>query len=359
MKKIIVGTLILFISSFVVIDANAQLKRKALKKNNKRMSNFHGKKNDFGKSKKYNYIGFTINSFNYFGDISPLPQKVSTDIGFTRPAIGFTFGHRLGPLYTLRGEFRYGTLRGSDFDSADPAIAESAGRYVRNLHFRNRIKELTVTAVFDLFKNASTYINRVPLTPYAFIGVTMYHHNPQAYVGADSGLPEADSWVDLRPLGTEGQNMDLPAGSVNEGIKAYKNLQIAIPFGIGARYKLNEVMDLSFEMAVRYTFTDYLDDVSAGYVDTSSFTDPLAAYLSDRSAEVNDAESGTIRFDAGSDNLATTMFNRRLSDGTVAGYGRDDVLNQRGNSNDNDLYFVTTIRASYILGGSFKKAKFR
>lgn len=359
MRKIIIGTLILFISSFVVFDANAQLNRKALKKNNKRMSNFHGKKNNFDKNKKYNYIGITLNSFNYFGDLSPLPKKVSTDIGFTRPAIGFTFGHRFGPLYTLRGEFRYGTLRGSDFDSADPSSSESAGRYVRNLHFRNRIKELTITGVFDLFKNGSTYINRVPLTPYAFIGVTLFHHNPQAFVGSDSGLPEAGSWVDLRPLGTEGQNMELPDGSVNQGLKPYKNIQIAIPFGIGARYKLNEVMDLSFELAIRYTFTDYLDDVSGGFVDTSTFTDPLAAYLSDRSGEVADAESGNLRFDAGADNLAATLFNNRQADGTIAGYGKDDPLNLRGNSNDNDLYFVTTIRATYILGGSFRKAKFR
>jgi len=360
MKKIIIGTLILFISSFVVIDANAQLKRKALKKNNKRMSNFHGKKNNFDKNKKYNYIGITLNSFNYFGDLSPLPKKVSTDISFTRPAIGFTFGHRFGPRYTLRGEFRYGTLKGSDFKSADPNNNESAGRYVRNLSFRNRIKELTVTGVFDLFKNGSTYINRVDLTPYAFIGLTVYSHNPQAYVGSDSGLPEAGSWVNLRPLGTEGQNMDLPEGSVNQGLKPYKNIQIAIPFGIGARYKLNEVMDLSFELAVRYTFTDYLDDVSGGYADNALLAaqNPLAAYLSDRSGEATDAESGSQRFD-GTDNLATTLFNNKASDGTVAGYGKDDPLNLRGNRNDNDLYFVTTLRLAYVLGGSFRKAKFR
>jgi len=364
MRKLIVGVLILFITGFVVNDADAQFSKKrtkSIRKNNKRMSNFHGKKNNFDKNKKYNYIGITLNSFNYFGDVSPLPKKISTDIGFTRPAFGITFGHRFGPRYTVRGEFRYGTLSGSDFESADPDKNESAGRYVRNLQFRNRVKELTVTAVFDLFKNGSTYINRVPLTPYAFIGVTIFQHNPQAFVGSDSGLPEAGTWVSLQPLGTEGQNLDLPEGSVNQGIKPYKKIQIAIPFGIGARYKLNEVMDLSFEMGIRYLFTDYIDDVSGGYVDNALLAsqDPLAAYLSDRSGELLDAQSGSERFNAGSDNLATTIFNNKQPDGTVAGYGKDDALNLRGNSNDNDLYFVTTLRLTYVLGGSFRKAKFR
>ena len=76
MRKLIVGLLILFITSFVVSEADAQLNRKKLKKNNKRMRNFKGKKNNFDKSKKYNYIGLSLNSFNYFGD-----TKCRSEIG--------------------------------------------------------------------------------------------------------------------------------------------------------------------------------------------------------------------------------------------------------------------------------------
>ncbi len=355
MRKIIVGVLILFITTIVVDGAYAQLNRKTIRKNNKRMSSFHGKKNNFDKNKKYNYIGLTLNSFNYFGDLSPLPKRISTDIGLTRPAIGVTFGHRFGPRYTVRGEFRYGTLRGSDFKSADPNDANAKFRYVRNLQFRNRIKELTVTAMFDLFKNASSYINRVPLTPYLFAGITAFHHNPQAFVGNDRPS-DAGSWIDLQPLGTEGQNLDLPADHPNAGQKPYSKLQIAIPFGIGARYKLNEVMDLSFEMGVRYLFTDYIDDVSGSYVESSLFENgSLAQYLSDRSSETNDAVSGDTR-------EGTVVGEVGGSLTPFSGYGgvtNPGQYNLRGNSNDNDLYFVTTLRVSYVLGGSFRKAKFR
>ena len=41
----------------------------------------------------------------------------------------------------------------------------------------------------------------------------------------------------------------------------------------------------SLEMGYRYLFTDYIDDVSGGYVPYWAFSDPLARIMSDRSAE--------------------------------------------------------------------------
>lgn len=356
MTKILRAAIFFAILSLTLGEGYSQLNRKNIKKNNKRMSNFKGKKNTFDKNKRYNYIGFTVNSLNYFGDLSPLSKALSTDISFTRPGFGLTFAHRFGPRYTFRGDFMYGTLSGSDFESADPSDEIAKFRYVRNLHFRNRIKELTLTAVFDLFKNEASYITRAAWTPYAYLGLSVLHHNPKAYVAEDSGLPEAGSWVELKPLGTEGQNGDILDTDVNAGIKPYKNIQIAIPFGIGIRYKLNQAMDLSFEMGTRYLFFDYIDDVSANYVDVSRFSDPLAAYMSDRSRELTDAVTGDVR-DAAIINDVTG--------GTVgqatpfSGYGTEFRDNVRGNKNDNDVYMVATIRVTYILGGKFMKAKFR
>ena len=356
MTKVFKAALVIVILLFTIGEGNAQLNRKAIKKNNKRMSSFKGKKNNFDKNKRYNYVGFTVNSLNYFGDLSPLSKAVSTDISFTRPGFGLTFAHRFGPRYTFRGEFMYGTLSGSDFDSADPNDNDAKYRYVRNLQFRNRIKELTMTAVFDLFKNESSYITRAVWTPYAYIGVTLLHHNPKGYVGEDSGLPEAGSWVALKPLGTEGQNGDVLDTDANAGIKPYKNIQLAIPFGIGVRYKLNQAMDLSFEFGTRYLFFDYIDDVSANYVDVSRFSDPLAAYMSDRSRELTDAVSGTTRDAA----VVSEVTGGTLGQGTpFSGFGTEQVDNLRGNKKNNDVYMVTTIRITYILGGKFMKAKFR
>ena len=174
-------------------------------------------------------------------------------------------------------------------------------------------------------------------------------------MGEDSGLAEAGTWVDLEPLGTEGQYSTLNDTDVNAGIEPYKQIQLAIPFGFGVRYRLNQVFDLSFEMGIRYTFTDYLDDVSQNYVDPGSLNSDLARYLADRSGEANAAVSG----DARNFELINSTAGDRNSDGIFDGYGTEGEFNLRGGKDDNDVYFVTTIRVAYIIGATFTRAKFR
>lgn len=335
-------------------ETYAQLNRKSIKKNNKRIASYRGRKSAFGKEKRYNSIGFSVNAFNYYGDLAPRPQRVSTDISFTRPGFGLSFVHRFGPRYSVKGEFMYGTLKGSDGDSADPSDLDNGiFRYQRNLSFRNRIKELSAVAVFDLFENQSTYISRVKWTPYAFLGIALFQHNPQAQAPATdlngNPLAQAGQWIDLRPLGTEGQNATLLDTDVNAGIKPYKQIQVAIPFGIGARFRLNEVMDLWGDIAFRYTFTDYLDDVSQNYVDLGVFgNDELAKAMSYRTNELGTPTS--INTYVARDGQTYSVQN---------GYGSEFRDNFRGSKSDRDIYMVTSIRLTYILGATFHKAKFR
>jgi len=336
-------------------EASAQLNRKSIKKNNKRISSYRGKKSSFGKEKRYNAVGLSLNAVNYYGDLAPRPQRVSTDISFTRPGLGLSFTHRFGPRYSLKGEFMYATLKGSDAESADSGdLNNGIYRYQRNLSFRNRIKELSVVAILDLFENQSTYISRVNWTPYAFLGIAAFHHNPQAQAPATdlngNPLPQAGQWVDLRPLGTEGQNATLSDTDVNAGIKPYSSFQVAIPFGVGARFRLNEVMDLSADIAFRYTFTDYLDDVSQNYVDLGVFgNDELARAMSYRTNELGPPSNPQTYVSAINGQTYTVQ----------AGYGSEFRDNMRGSKSDRDIYMVTSIRLSIILGATFHKAKFR
>ncbi|MDZ7647009.1 MAG: DUF6089 family protein [Cytophagales bacterium] len=113
-------------------------------------------------------MGFNVSALNYYGDIAPKPSALSSDISFTRPAFGLSLTHRFGPRYSLQAQFMYGTLKGSDTESADFTDQDNGKfRYQRNASFRNRIKELSVTAYFDLFENDATYISRPKWTPYA------------------------------------------------------------------------------------------------------------------------------------------------------------------------------------------------
>lgn len=353
-------TLLALILLFLADDAFSQMNRRAIKRNNKRIATFRGRKSTFSKEKVYSMVGLSLNALNYYGDLSPKPGRFSTDISFTRPAIGLQFAHRFGPRYTLTGSFMYGTLKGSDRESADQGDEENGMfRYQRNLSFRNRIKELSVVASIDLYENQATYISRVPWTPYVFAGVSVFHHNPQAQVPKQdvwgNPFPNAGEWVDLQPLGTEGQHADLPDGSVNKGIKPYKRVQVAIPIGIGARFRLNEVIDVSGEIGFRYTFTDYLDDVSQNYVDLELLDSELARALSYRSNEfLTPAEIASFK------DPASPNFNPSPSAyPTIRGYGTESKHNMRGSKADKDIFMVTTVRVTYILGKTFHRAKFR
>jgi hypothetical protein len=328
-------------------ESYGQMNRKSIKKNNRRIANYRGRKSHFGKEKVYNAIGISLNALNYYGDLSPSPKRVSTDLGLTRPAIGVSFTHRFGPRYQLTTAFTYGGIRGSDAESADPNDAKNGVfRYVRNLSFRNRIKELSVVAQVDLFENMATYISRVNWTPYVYAGIAVFHHNPQAQVPKTdlmgNEFSNAGEWVNLRPLKTEG--------------KSYSAIQPAIPFGLGVRFRISEVMDFSTEFGFRYTFTDYLDDVSGNYVALSSFgSDRLAQAMSYRSNEVT----------SGNDNVQAVLSRTHIDTETgiqvVNGYGHvnnDGSRNLRG-TGDRDIYMVTTFKLTYIIGKTFHRAKFR
>lgn len=334
-------------------EGHCQLNRRAIKKNNKKMSKFEGFRYKF-KDKAYSAVGISLNALNYYGDLSPAPKKVSTDLSLTRPAIGISFVHRFGPRYQLVGSFTYGGIRGSDNESADKGDTKNGVfRYNRNLSFRNRIKELSAVAQVDLYQNKATYISRVNWTPYLYAGVAVFYHNPQAqapeFDAAGNPTGKKGEWVDLQPLGTEGQNAKLQKGDVNYGLKPYKRIQIAIPMGFGARFRVNQVIDFAAEFGFRYTFTDYLDDVSGNYVDLDVFgNDNLARAMSYRTNEV----LGTPPpIGSGGDDSGGYL--------VWAGYGSEAADNLRGNKDDKDLYMVTTFRLTYIIGKTFNRAKFR
>lgn len=354
MRKLWLALIVVF---SVAIQADAQINRGAIKRNNKRIGNFKGVKSNFSRTKAYSAIGISLNALNYYGDLAPKPSRVSTDISFTRPAIGASFMHRFGPRYTLQGQFMMGTLRGSDAESANKDdLSNGIYRYKRNLSFKNPIKELSVTFIFDLFENDGNYIARVKWTPYAFVGVAGFLSQPKAQAPATdlqgNALPEAGKWVNLRPLGTEGQYSQLDPTDANYGIKPYSQIQIGIPFGVGARLRLTETLDLWADIGFRYTFTDYLDDVSRNYVDLGVLKSPLAQAMSYRTGELN-LPSSTGSYT--SNRNGTTQTFTKIE----PGYGQEGLGNMRGSKNQNDIYMVTSIRLTHIIGATYHRAKFR
>ena len=85
--------------------------------------------------------------------------------------------------------------------------------------------------------------------------------------------------------------------------------------------------------------------------------------MSDRTRENVAVNSGKPRdFEAigqTTSNLTYTSPYDNRTYNVYAGYAHEHPDSVRGLSEDKDIYIVTSLRVSYILTGSFKKAKFR
>lgn len=334
------------------------------------MANYKGGSIHFDKNKRYLCTGFSVDALNYFGDLAPTSGIASTNISFTRPAFSAYALYRITPNLSARGSFSWGRLVGDDYESSDPYGENSKYNYVRNVSFRNDIKEFAAVAVWDIFPNHGTFLNRVSFTPYAFAGAAVFHHNPKGKAPEldklGQPLAEAGEWVALRPLGTEGQL------SEHYDVKQYGAIQASIPFGFGIRAKLQKRLDFEFEVGYRYLFTDYIDDVSGMYVDLGALDSELARAMSDRSNLMNEptsAGSGELRDQAAIEAVVGTIdaanpphqYTSQYNGQTYTvyrGFGQDAVDNNRG-FEGKDIYIVTSFKISYIITGSFKKAKFR
>jgi hypothetical protein len=293
----------------------------------------------FSRRKHYSAIGGGLCAMNYFGDIVPKDGIASADLSFTRPQLSFTYIRKFHPRFSVKGTFSWGRLQGDDYSSADPGDAESGVfRYARNLHFRNDIKEVAVMGVVDLFENRGTYLKRPKINPYAFLGFGFILHNPKARTPESEG----GNWVALKPLQTEE--------------KSYSLVQPVIPLGIGVKYAVNKNFDVAFEIGYRYTFTDYLDDVSGLYKELDKFDDPLAAQMSNRSGELTAMYTGESR----DVNVINTLYGGFDTPAGQHQIARGvDGGETRGNDSDNDIYITYGFHVTYILAKGMRSPKFR
>ena len=266
---------------------------------------------EFKRNKRYYTLGAYIGGLNYLGDLAPRNRIGSTSMRLTGPGLGISGMYRLRRFLFLRGNFMWGRLRGDDA-TADKNDGDDKYRYVRNLHFRNDIKELSFELLIDFTAHHRSFVTRKSFAPFLFFGLAIFHHNPKAMVPEMDALHyklfEAQAiqpkdpryggvspgdWIPLQALGTEGQNIP------GSGVKAYSQWQIALPVGLGFRYRLNRQYDLFFEVGYRHTFTDYLDDVSGHYINPEDFGEGpkanLARLMADRCKEPAQVISGKSR----------------------------------------------------------------
>jgi hypothetical protein len=178
---------------------------------------------------------------------------------------GINFGYHLTDFLSIRGVVNVGSVQAADRllkPDPDPAVVY---KLTRNLSFRSSIVEAGVSAEFYplpvIFKRWGQNLGR--FNPYIIAGFNVFRFNPRSIYLDKTG---AFSWVDLKPLRTEGQGMPIANAP-----KEYSLTSTSIPLGIGIRFNVNDDISLALEWANRTTSTDYLDDVSGRYIDNAEF----------------------------------------------------------------------------------------
>lgn len=301
----------------------------------------------FKKKYRYSSVGANIGVANYVGELDPGQSFISPALKFTRSCVGVEIVHRMAPRISYRGDLSWARIKGNDIKNSNTA-GDDIYRNVRGLNFRSDIFALKFDVMIDMYPNRSGLKRRIS-TPYMFLGVGVFYHNPMAEI--DGG------YVPLKPLGTEGQNM----AGVGDG-KKYSLIQPQFPVGIGYRYKLSTLFDLAIEFGWRLTLTDYLDDVSTTYTDKSYFEyNSLGYRLSDRSLINTEGAADYSRAQALIERgHGHRIYSQTDANGNVhtymSGYGQHGE--QRGDKN-RDYYTVLNIHLTYIFHPRVICPKFR
>ncbi len=212
---------------------------------------------------QYFEVGLQVGGSNYLGDLSNNSSTVY--LQETRAAASIFGRYQIGRPIALRAGFHWAMIGGQDSNSKDALV------YNRNLSFRTQLQEFSLLLEWNI-PGIDPLTLTTPWSAYLFVGLAGTHFNPQAQL---DGV-----WYDLQPLGTEGQGLaNYPER------KPYARFAVALPFGIGVKYALNDKWTLSMEVGARKAFTDYLDDVSTTFVETIPLAQArgaIAASLSNR-----------------------------------------------------------------------------
>lgn len=163
-------------------------------------------------------VGFGIGTFNYTGDL------VRTyNFAFSKPAATVFYRSNISQVISFRTAITGGKIGASDTRKPiDPFATTRAASF--NLFL------LEGSGTFEYhFLNWRDDTRRLRFTPYLFAGAALF---------GISGVQQKNA--------------------------EYSNIQMAIPFGVGMKYVLNPKYYVGFELGMRKTFFDYLDNISDG-----------------------------------------------------------------------------------------------
>jgi len=271
-------------------------------------------------------FGLNLGAANYLGEIggsSGEARGFLLDMRFdqTSFAVGGFFRYSFSNSLAAKLSVNFARIEGAD------SLSDNPNRIARNLSFRTDMIEATLTGEYaflvlnDLSRRSKS---RVDFRAHAFTGAGVLFYYPYAQAN--------NEWFYLRPLQTEGVE------------NAYNEMTIVVPLGIGASFTFNNKIRLGMEIGYRFSFTDYLDDVSTDYAyDPRSPEDDVELPFEESKIFANRSDEAYAR---GNPDLPDRGFFRR---GSI-----------RGNPDTNDGYLLAQFNISMVVGGgnSFYKPRY-
>lgn len=235
-------------------------------------------------------VGGHFGVSNYLGDLAP-----SLSFKESHPSIGAFLKKNYSGYFSLAGKLSYFRISGDD--------ANFSQNQYRNLNFRSNIIEASVQYEFN-FQKYLIGLRAKTFSPYISVGIGAFYFNPEGELDG--------KWHSLRPLSTEGQGIG--------GAKAYSNFAVSLPMGGGVKWQIAKRWNTTAYVSYRYTYSDYLDDVSTEYFNSDAITSAkgdVASQLADKSSD---------------------SFNQQGQ--------------ERGNRGNNDWFLFSGISLSYLLKDS-------
>jgi len=282
-------------------------------------------------------IGFGLGTSSYYGDLAPFSDFISSTGNSLRWNVSMDVSRQI----TQKIEVGVGVslIR----LGADDVNSNNTERFIRNLHFRNDVKEFTIHGRYYWKGAGQNFVKRDNFLPFIHAGAAYYIHNPRA----KEPLSIGNEWVDLQPLHTEGE------GLFSGYAKPYSLSGVAIQVGLGFKKKINRRIDISFEAVYRILFTDYIDDVSGIYANTAFFNNELEKAMSRRVEEPTSARTGIDRISK----LYKLLNVPNDLSAELDKYGRSPE--PRGTGKGNDSFFTTTLKIRYLIPDRIKCPKIR
>jgi len=238
---------------------------------------------------RYFSVSLGTGSATYFGELNH-DNAINDRFSLVTAGIEARLLNKVG----ARIEINYLSLEGSDSNAPFDTFERQ-----RNLSFESNNVQVRLDGIYYLKPYRGDYHRRWVFDPYAVAGIGYLQYNPAARLGNERFL--------LRDAQTEGSN--------------YKKWAFTVALGFGAKFRVNEFLNVNAEILYHLAFTDYLDDVSTIYA--SEFNSSTAEFLSDRKDEIGVINEG---------------FYDQIQPGA-----------RRGDSSNNDSFLLLGIKAEVFI----------